>query len=78
MKLAVIYESVTGNTKQAAEWIAQGMNAVTGAEAAAFRIGETDEAFVREARGREARRRVCDRAVYPRRRGNGNSVHPCK
>lgn len=51
MKLAVIYESVTGNTKQAAEWIAQGMNAVTGAEAAAFRIGETDEAFVREARG---------------------------
>ena len=25
MKLAVIYDSKTGNTKQAAEWIARGM-----------------------------------------------------
>ncbi len=25
MKLTVVYDSVTGNTKQAAEWIAQGV-----------------------------------------------------
>ena len=51
MKLAVIYESVTGNTKQAAEWIAAGMNAVAGVEARAFPIDAVDEAFVKEARG---------------------------
>ena len=26
MKLAVIYDSRTGNTRQAAEWITEGMN----------------------------------------------------
>ena len=30
MKLAVIYHSETENTKQAAEWIADGMNEVSG------------------------------------------------
>ena len=28
MKLAVIYDSKTGNTQKAAEWIAEGMNEV--------------------------------------------------
>ena len=51
MKLAVIYDSKTGNTKRAAEWIAQGMNEADGAEARTFYIGEVDEEFVREARG---------------------------
>ena len=36
MKLAVIYHSETENTKQAAEWIADGMNEVSGVEARAF------------------------------------------
>ena len=51
MKLAVIYESVTGNTKKAAEWIAEGMNSVGGAEARAFPINGEDEKFVKAARG---------------------------
>ena len=50
MKLAVIYDSKTGNTRQAAEWIAEGM-ALAGAEAKAFSIREVDEAFVKEAAG---------------------------
>ena len=51
MKLAVIYDSKTGNTRQAAEWIAEGMAEVPGAESAAFRIDGVDEEFVKEARG---------------------------
>ena len=51
MKLAVIYDSKTGNTRQAAEWIAEGMNTVPGAEARTFSIHEIDEAFVKEAVG---------------------------
>ena len=50
MKLSVIYDSKTGNTKQAAGWIAEGMCSA-GAEARAFSIGEVDEAFVRESKG---------------------------
>ena len=50
MKLAVICDSVTGNTKQAAEWIAEGMRKA-GAEAECFLIGEEDRDFVSEARG---------------------------
>lgn len=42
MKLAVIYDSKTGNTKQAAEWIAEGMNEVDGVEAQAFSISWTN------------------------------------
>ena len=38
MKLAVIYHSETENTKQAAEWIVDGMNEVSGVEARAFSI----------------------------------------
>ncbi|MCR5416235.1 MAG: flavodoxin family protein [Pseudobutyrivibrio sp.] len=50
MKLAVIYDSKTGNTKQAAEWIVEGMNAISGAEAKAFSIDEVDEEFAKEAK----------------------------
>ncbi len=51
MKLAVVYDSKTGNTRQAAEWIAEGMNQVEGAEAKAYSIQEVDEEFVKEAKG---------------------------
>ncbi len=51
MKLAVLYDSKSGNTRQAAEWIAEGMRAVPGVEAAVFSIREPDEDFVAEARG---------------------------
>jgi NAD(P)H dehydrogenase (quinone) len=50
MKLAVIYDSVTGNTRQAAEWIAEGMRKA-GADAMAFSLDETDAGFVSEAKG---------------------------
>ena len=51
MKLAVIYDSKTGNTKQAAEWIAQGMMQEEGVEAQTFHISDVDEAFVNAAKG---------------------------
>ena len=51
MKLAVIYDSVSGNTKQAAEWIAEGMKRVKGTEAKAFSIHDVEEAFLAEAKG---------------------------
>lgn len=51
MKLAVIYDSKTGNTKQAAEWIAEGMNKVDNTQAKAFAIDSIDEAFVKECSG---------------------------
>ena len=51
MKLAVIFDSKTGNTKQAAEWIAEGMRLVPEVDARAFHIGEVDAGFVREAKG---------------------------
>ncbi len=51
MKLAVLYDSKTGNTRQAAEWIAEGMSSVEGTDARAFAIGSEDSAFVEEAAG---------------------------
>ncbi len=51
MKLAVIADSKTGNTKQAADWIVQGMNRVENTEAKAFIIPEVDQDFVKEASG---------------------------
>ena len=51
MKLAVIYDSKTGNTRQAAEWIAEGMKQTEDTEARAFPIHDVDEAFVKEAGG---------------------------
>ena len=51
MKLTVIYDSKTGNTKQAAEWIAEGMNKVAETEAKAFSINEIDEDFMKNSIG---------------------------
>ncbi|MCR5024114.1 MAG: flavodoxin domain-containing protein [Lachnospiraceae bacterium] len=51
MKLAVIYDSKTGNTKQAAEWIIEGMNEVQGVEARSFSVHSVDEDFIKEAQG---------------------------
>ena len=51
MKLAVIYDTKTGTTKQAAEWIAEGMQQVSGVEAEAFSIEAVDEEYVKAARG---------------------------
>ena len=50
MKLSVLYHSVSGNTRQAAEMIAEGMQTVDGAEPGAFSIELIDEAWVRESR----------------------------
>ena len=51
MKLAVIYDSKSGNTQIAAEWIAEGINQVESAEARAFSIHDIDEEFVKESKG---------------------------
>ncbi|MBP5749503.1 MAG: flavodoxin family protein, partial [Firmicutes bacterium] len=51
MKLSVIYDSRTGNTKQCAEWIAAGMTRVEGIEAKAFSIAEVDADFVKASKG---------------------------
>ena len=70
MKFAVIVDSRTGNTRQAADWIVEGMNAVDGVEAKAFTIPEIDEEFVKEAKGTEVSwtKEPEKRAVHPRRR----------
>ena len=51
MKLALIYDSKTGNTKQAAEWIVAGMNRVAHTEACAFPISAVDTDFVQDGKG---------------------------
>ncbi len=51
MKLAVIYHSKTGNTKQAAEWIAEGMSRVSDVEAKAFSIDDVDAEFIGKTKG---------------------------
>ena len=51
MNLAVIYDSITGNTKMAAEWIISGMNEMTGVNAKSFPIQTVDEEFVSTAKG---------------------------
>lgn len=50
MKMAVIYHSVTGNTKNMGEVIVKGMNSVEGVEAKAFAIEEVDYDFVKESK----------------------------
>jgi NAD(P)H dehydrogenase (quinone) len=51
MKLAVICDSKSGNTIKCAEWIAEGMNAVEGVEAKAFKLEDVDADFVKESKG---------------------------
>ena len=48
---AIIYDSKTGTTKQAAAWIAEGMQAAGDADAKCFSIPDVDLAFVRDADG---------------------------
>ena len=48
---AIIYDSKTGTTKQAAEWISEGMQEASDAEAKCFSIQDADLAVVREADG---------------------------
>ena len=51
MKLAVVFDSKTGNTKKAAEWIVEGMNEEADVNAKAFSIHDVDEDFVKGSNG---------------------------
>ena len=51
MKLAIIYDSKTDNTRQAAAWIAEGMNKVKNVEAKIFHISDIDYTFVNQTKG---------------------------
>lgn len=50
MKMAVIYHSVTGNTKHMGEIIVNGMNSISGVEAKSFSIDDVDTTFVKESK----------------------------
>ena len=50
MKMAVIYHSVTGNTKNMGDLIIKGMNSIEGVQARAFPIEAVDAEFVKEAK----------------------------
>ena len=50
MKMAVIYHSVTGNTKNMGEHIVKGMNSVESVDAKSFPIEAVDLEFVKEAK----------------------------
>lgn len=50
MKLAVLYHSVSGNTKKMAEVITEGMQMVENVESKTFPIEEIDEAWVKESK----------------------------
>ncbi|MGD9559952.1 MAG: flavodoxin family protein [Oscillospiraceae bacterium] len=50
MKMAVLYHSKTGNTRQMADAIAQGMRSVAGAEVQTFSIDAVDVDYVKECR----------------------------
>lgn len=51
MKLSVIYDTKTENTKQCALWVAEGMMQNPGIEARCFSIEDIDEAFIRDSHG---------------------------
>ena len=50
MKMTVLYHSKSGNTKQMAETIVEGMLTVEGVEAKCFSIEEVDESWVKESK----------------------------
>ena len=50
IKSTVLYHSVTGNTKQMAETIAEAMQTVEGVESKCFSIEEVDEAWLKESK----------------------------
>lgn len=47
MKLAVVYDTKTGNTAKMAEYVIEGITSVNGAEAKAFPIIEVDEEYIK-------------------------------
>lgn len=49
MKIAIIYDSVTGTTLKAGEFIKEGIAKVSGCEAACYSIDEATEEIIREA-----------------------------
>lgn len=51
MKMSVVYFSKSGNTKQMAEQIVQGMTSVEGVQAKAMSIENIDEAWIKESGG---------------------------
>lgn len=51
MKLSVIYDSKTGNTAKAAQYICEGAERASGMQAKAFHIDNIDEDFVKESCG---------------------------
>jgi len=50
-KFAILYDSRTGTTKQAAEWIAEGMQSVDDTEVRCFSVKEAELEYVRGADG---------------------------
>ena len=48
MKIAIVYDSVTGNTAKMAEYIMEGAARVEGTEARAFPLDGVDEEYVKE------------------------------
>jgi NAD(P)H dehydrogenase (quinone) len=48
MKLAVVYDTKTGNTAKMAQYILEGIASVEGAEGKAFSIDSIDEAYVKD------------------------------
>ena len=48
MRLAIVYDTKTGNTAKMAEYLIEGFTAVDGAEAKAFPITAVDEEYVKE------------------------------
>ena len=48
MKISIVYDSKTGNTSKAAEYIAEGARAVAGVEVRTFPIAKADVGFVND------------------------------
>lgn len=48
MKISIVYDSRTGHTAKAAEYIIEGVEKVEGVEAKAFNIDDIDEDFVKD------------------------------
>ena len=65
---AIIYDSKTGTTKQAADWIAEGMQATGDADAKCFSIQDIDLAFVRDASSAARSRRSSTSTAAAKRR----------
>lgn len=50
MKIAIVYDSKTGNTAKMSEYIIEGIQSVSGMEAKAFNIDSLDEDYIRESK----------------------------